>query len=172
LQFLQIALSTNNHPNHTMKHSEWLRLKAEGDRIVASLRGDGFICRKQPCRLCWHLCKGSVSYTLTWLPAPVREWSLLPNDETPQRAQLLAQIHSLIEHRGCGRIAEPSPHKSQSFWNQKNYPWTLVRLLPNAQHYTVGRFYSRAEAENHKRFLGKWMPAAEFEVVFDADAVT
>jgi hypothetical protein len=38
LQFLQIALSTNNHPNHTMKHSEWLRLKAEGDKIVASLR--------------------------------------------------------------------------------------------------------------------------------------
>jgi hypothetical protein len=45
-------------------------------------------------------------------------------------------------------------------------------LLPNAQHYTVGRFYSRTEAENHKRFLGKWMPAAEFEVVFDSDAVT
>jgi hypothetical protein len=30
---------------------------------------------------------------------------------------------------------------------------------------------SRAEAENHKRFLGKWMPAAEFEIVFDADAL-
>ncbi|WP_228060934.1 MULTISPECIES: hypothetical protein [unclassified Coleofasciculus] len=56
--------------------------------------------------------------------------------------------------------------------NQKNYPWTLVRLLPNAQHYTFGRFYSRTEAENNKRFLGKWMPAAEFEVVFDADGVT
>jgi hypothetical protein len=41
LQFLQIALSTNNHPNHTMKHSEWLRLKAEGDRVVASLRAMG-----------------------------------------------------------------------------------------------------------------------------------
>jgi hypothetical protein len=24
-----------------MKHSEWLRLKAEGDRVVASLRADG-----------------------------------------------------------------------------------------------------------------------------------
>jgi hypothetical protein len=102
----------------------------------------------------------------------VREWSLLPNDETLHRAQLLAQIHSILEHRGCGRTAEPSPHSTQGFWNQKSYPWTLVRLLPNAQHYTVGRFYSRTEAENHKRFLGKWMPAAEFEVVFDADAVT
>jgi hypothetical protein len=28
-----------------MKHSEWLRLKAEGDRVVASLRADGFNCR-------------------------------------------------------------------------------------------------------------------------------
>jgi hypothetical protein len=96
-----------------MKHSEWLRLqsdsealaslRASGDRVVASLRADGFNCR---------------------------------------------------------------------FPTTKNYPWTLVRLLPNAQHYTVGRFYSRTEAENHKRFLGKWMPAAEFEVVFDAEAVT
>jgi hypothetical protein len=162
----------NNHPNHTMKHSEWLRLQAEGDRVVASLRADGFNCRKQPRRLSWYLCSCSVSYTLTWLPAPVREWSLFPNDETPDRAQLLAQIHSILEHRGCGRIAEPSPPSTQSFWNQKGYPWTLVRLLPNAQHYTVGRFYSRTEAENHKRFLGKWMPAAEFEVVFDADGVT
>jgi len=91
-----------------MKHSEWLRLKAEGDRVVASLKTDGFNCRKQPRRLSWYLCKGSLSYNLTWLPAPVHEWSLLPNDETPDRAQLLAQIHSILEHRGCGRTAEPS----------------------------------------------------------------
>lgn len=113
-----------------------------------------------------------MSGARTQRPAPVREWSLLPNDGTPERSQLLAQIHSILEHRGCGRTAEPSPLPSQSFWNQKNYPWTLVRLLPNGQHYTVGRFKSRTEAENHKRFLSKWMPAAEFEVVFDADAVT
>jgi hypothetical protein len=47
-----------------------------------------------------------------------------------------------------------------------------VRLLPNAQHYTVGRFYSRTEAQNHQRFLTKWMPDAQIEVVFDEDAVT
>jgi hypothetical protein len=47
-----------------------------------------------------------------------------------------------------------------------------VRLLPNAQHYTVARFYSRAEAENHKRFLRKWMPMAHFEVIFDQTTVT
>ncbi len=82
------------------------------------------------------------------------------------------RLRGLNVLQGCDRTAEASPPLTQSFWNQKDYPWTLVRLLPNAQHYTVGRFKSRTEAENHKRFLGKWMPAAEFEVVFDADAVT
>jgi hypothetical protein len=43
LQLSQIALSTNNHQNHTMKHSEWLRLKAEGDRVVVFLRADGWV---------------------------------------------------------------------------------------------------------------------------------
>ncbi len=156
----------------TMKHSQWLRLKAEGDRVIASLRADGFNYRKHTHRLSWYLGKGSVSYTFTWLPAPVSEWSLLPNDGTLEREQLLAKIHSILEHRDWGRNVEQSPLPKQDFWNQKDYPWTLVMLLPNAQHYTVGRFYSRTEAEKQKRFLGKWMPAAEFEVVFDADGVT
>lgn len=150
-----------------MKHSEWLRLQTEGDKIVVSLRDDGFNCRKQPHRLSWYLCKGSVSYTLTWLPAPVREWILLPKDETPERSQLLAQIHFILQQPSRDRTTQPSPLTNQRFWNQKNYPWTLVRLLPNAQHYTVGRFYSRTEAEHQQRFLAKLIPAAQFEVVFD-----
>ena len=131
---------------------------------------------------------GSFSYqasqprvlTLAWLPAPVGEWSLLPNDGAPQREQLLSQIYSILEHRGCGGSVETHsvtslqsfPAKSDRLWNQQNYPWILVRLLPNAQHYTVARFYSRAEAENHQRFLGKWMPMAHFEVIFDERTVT
>jgi hypothetical protein len=155
-----------------MKHSQWLHLKAEVDKIVAALKAEGFQCRKHTHRLSWHFRKDTVSYTLAWLPAPVGEWSLLPNDGTPEREQLLSQIHSILEHRGCGRTEEQSPLPIERIWNQPNYPWTLVRLLPNAQHYTIGRFYSRAEAENHKRFLGKWMPAAEFEVIFDETTVT
>jgi hypothetical protein len=89
-----------------------------------------------------------------------------------QESATFSQIHSILAASGLRSHSRTIPHPSQSFWNQKDYPWTLVRLLPNAQHYTVGRFYSRTEAENHKRFLGKWMPAAEFEVVFDSDAVT
>jgi hypothetical protein len=151
-----------------MKHSEWLRLKAKGDRVVTSLKADGFNCRKQTRRLSWYLCKGSLSYTLTWLPVPVSEWTLLPNDGTPERSRLLAKIHSTLQPRNV----EPSPRPKQDFWNQKAHPWILVRLLPNAQHYTVGRFYNRTEAEHHKRFLSKWMPAAELEVMFDGDEVT
>lgn len=152
-----------------MKHSQWLRLQAEGDRVVVSLRADGFNCYKYPRRLSWHISKSSVCYRLTWLPAPVCEWSLLPDDGTPAREQLLAQIHSILMHRGGGRTAESSLIPNLGFWNQTHYPWMLVRLLPNAQHYTVARFYSRTEAENHQRFLGKWIPGAEFEVMFDAD---
>ncbi len=178
-----------------MKHSQWLRLKAQADRIVAALRADGFQCRKHTHRLSWQFHNDTVSYTLAWLPAPVGEWSLLPNDGTPEREQLLSQIRSILEHRGCGRSVETysgtslegfpakseqlccamrvaSRRESDRIWNQQNYPWTLVRLLPNAQHYTVARFYSRVEAENHKRFLGKWMPMAEFEVIFDETTVT
>lgn len=44
----------------------------------------------------------------------------------------------------------------------------IVRLLPNAQRYVVARFYSRSEVENHQRLLNRLMPAAEFQVVFDA----
>lgn len=157
-----------------MKHSQWLRLKAEADRVVAALRADGFQCRKQTRRLSWQFRKGTVSYTLAWLPAPVGDWSLLPDDGTPEREKLRSEIQSILDRRGCGRkeTTPVVPAESDRFWNQTNYPWTLVRLLPNAQHYTVARFYSRTEAENHKRFLGKWMPAAEFEVLFDETPVT
>jgi hypothetical protein len=165
-----------------MKHSEWLRLKAKGDEIVASLRTQGYQCRKQTRSLSWHLCKGTISYNLTWLPAPVSEWSLLPNDATPERKQLLSEINSILKtDRGCDRLTQPcnkiepvadtpSPAFSQRdrFWLQDNYPWIIVWLLPNAQHYVVGRFYSRTEAENHQRFLSRFMPAAEFEVTFEA----
>jgi putative acetyltransferase len=47
-------------------------------------------------------------------------------------------------------------------------PWAIVRLLPKAQRYTVARFYNRQDAHDHLRFLKRWIPAAEFEIVFDA----
>ncbi len=46
-------------------------------------------------------------------------------------------------------------------------PWAIMRLLPNAQRYTIARFFNRQDAEDHKRFLNRYMPAAEFEIIFD-----
>jgi hypothetical protein len=111
-----------------MKHSQWLRLKAEADRIVAALRADGFQCRKHTHRLSWHFRKDTVSYTLAWLPAPVGEWSLLPNDGTPEREQLLSQIQSILEHRGCGRSVET--HSGTSL---QSFPAKSDRLLESAE---------------------------------------
>ena len=90
-----------------MKHSQWLRLKADADRIVAALRADGFQCRKHTHRLFWHFRKGTVSYTLAWLPAPVGEWGLLPSDGTPERSQLLSQITPFRNDRELA--AHPPP---------------------------------------------------------------
>lgn len=161
-----------------MKHSQWLRLKAEGDEIVALLRTQGYQCSKQTCRLSWHLRKGTISYHLTWLPEPASEWSLLPNDATPEREKLLSEIGCILKtYRGSGRLSQPcnqeepdahGSHSSDRFWLQTHYPWIIVRLLPNAQRYVVARFYNRTEAENHQRFLSRFIPAAQFEVVFDA----
>lgn len=172
-------LPNQSRTNFSMKHSEWLRLKSEGDKIVMALRAEGYQCRKQSRRLSWHLGKGTISYNLTWLPAPVSEWSLLPNDATPEREQLLSQIRSIVDtYRGGGRLmqsvkkvescVDSTSNSSDRFWLQEHYPWVIVRLLPNAQRYVVARFYLRSEAENHQRLLNRFMPAAEFEVVFDA----
>ncbi|HAA31277.1 MAG TPA: hypothetical protein DCE56_30630 [Cyanobacteria bacterium UBA8553] len=46
-------------------------------------------------------------------------------------------------------------------------PWAIVRLLPDARRYTVARFANRQDAQDHVRFLHRFMPAADFEVVFD-----
>jgi len=106
------------------------------------------------------------------LAASASRWVEFITEWCHSRAQLLAQISSILEHRGCGRIAEPSPPPSQRFWNQKNYPWTLVRLLPNAQHYTVGRFYSRTEAEITSTFSVSGCLRLNSRLFSDADGVT
>lgn len=113
------------------------------------------------------------------LASSTSEWSLLPHDATPECEQLLSHIHSIVDtYRGGGRFIQPvkkvessvdsTSNPSDRFWLQEHYPWVIVRLLPNAQRYVVARFYLRSEAENHQRLLNRFMPAAEFEVVFDA----
>jgi hypothetical protein len=75
----------------TMKHSDWLRLQSEGESICATMRQHNYQCCKQTKRLSWKLCKeGQDDYVLAWLPAPISDWTLMPNDTSPQRETALA----------------------------------------------------------------------------------
>ena len=49
------------------------------------------------------------------------------------------------------------------------HPWCIVRLLPNVQRITVGRFRRRGDAEAHQSVLRQMLPQANFVIVFDID---
>jgi len=149
-----------------MKHSDWLRLQSEGESICAILRQQGYVCRKQTRRLSWKLSKtGQNDYMLRWLPAPINEWNLMPNDTSPQWEQLWQLIErTLSTIRGEARKTLPKP-TSQPENNSR--PWAIVRLLPDAKRHTVARFFNRQDAEDYRRFLKRFIPDAEFEVFFD-----
>jgi hypothetical protein len=149
-----------------MKHTDWLRLQSEGESICATLRQQGYLCRKQNKRLSWKLCKeGQDDYMLTWLPAPVSDWTLIPNDMCPQRQQLWQLIeHTLTSIRR--EILKTQPKRTSQLEDYSR-PWAIVRLLPDARRYTIARFFNRQDAEDHRRFLKRFIPAAEFEILFD-----
>ena len=150
----------------TMKHSDWLRLQSEGESICATLRQQGYLCRKQTRRLSWKLCKeGQDDYVLIWLPKPVSNWTLIPNDTSPRRQQLWQLIErTLTSIRGEVIKTLPKPTSQVEDYSR---PWAIIRLLPDARRYTVARFFNRQDAEDHRRFLNRFIPAAEFAVVFD-----
>ena len=79
-----------------MKHTDWLRLQTEGENICSTLRQQDYQCLKQTRRLSWKVSKEGTSYLLTWLPAPVSDWSLIPNDTTPAREKLIRIIQSTL----------------------------------------------------------------------------
>lgn len=147
-----------------MKHTDWLRLRSEGERICAILKQQGYQCCKQVHRLSWKISQEGNSYVLTWLPAPISEWSLIPSDTNPVWEQIWAVVQSVLKaNEESQKIAPQSIRQLEDFTR----PWAIVRLLPNAQRYTVARFFNRQDADDHKRVLNRFMPIAEFEVVFD-----
>ncbi len=147
-----------------MKHTDWLHLKKEGENICSILRQQDYQCRKQTRCLTWKISKEGTSYVLTWLPAPVSDWNVIPKDSNPVRKQLVRVVQSTLKTLRLGEVITyqliPQPEDFSR-------PWAIVRLLPNAQCYTVGRFYNRADAQDHLKVLNHFMPAAEFEVIFD-----
>ncbi len=52
-------------------------------------------------------------------------------------------------------------------YQQKLSPWTIVRLQPNLQNITVGRFRRRSDAEGHMQILKQMMPQVQFAIAFD-----
>jgi putative acetyltransferase len=50
--------------------------------------------------------------------------------------------------------------------DQSTRPWTIVRILPKARHYTVACFRNRQDADDHLRLLRRFIPGSEFEVIF------
>ena len=149
-----------------MKHSDWLRLQSEGDSICANLRQQGYQCRKQTRRLSWKVSKeGQDDYMLTWLPAPISDWNLVPNNTSPTRTQLWQLIERIINQiRGQVETISAQHHSQTEDYSR---PWAIIRLLPDARRYTVARFRNRQDAQDHLRFLKRYIPAVEFEVLFD-----
>lgn len=150
----------------TMKNSDWLRLQSEGDRICATLRQHDYLCHKQTQRLSWKLGKeDQEDYIFAWLPAPINEWTLMPNNTSPQREQLWQLIEQTLTN--IRQEAMKSLPQTSSQTEDYSRPWAIMRLLPDARRYTVARFYNRQDAQDHQRFLNRFMPAAEFVVLFD-----
>ena len=94
-----------------MKHSDWLRLLSEGDKICATMRQQRYQCHKQARRLSWKLCKeGQDDYILTWLPAPISDWTLMPNDTSTERQQLWQLIERTLTSSREEVIKTPQKH--------------------------------------------------------------
>ena len=60
-----------------------------------------------------------------------------------------------------------TPQERSSQIEDYSRPWAIVRLLPDARRYTVARFFNCQDAEDHRRFLNRFIPTAKFEVLFD-----
>lgn len=137
--------------NSNMNHTEWLRLQTEGEKICSSLRQQNYRCLKQTRRLSWKIItplslllpRGETQecYLLTWLPAPVSDWSLIPNDTTETRETLMQLVQSTL-NTIRGTQANTYQHIEQP--EDYSRPWAIVRLLPDLRRYTVSKILQQS----------------------------
>lgn len=146
-----------------MKHSDWLRLKTEGEKICSVLRQQGYRCSKQTRRLSWKITTEGVSYLLTWQTKPLGDWSLTPQDNSTVREQLMSVVQKALTEKERTSTSQPI-----SSIRSCHHPWAIARILPNAQCYIVARFVNRQDAHDHKRVLQRFIPGAKFEILFDS----
>ncbi|MGB7441141.1 MAG: hypothetical protein WA919_08750 [Coleofasciculaceae cyanobacterium] len=144
-----------------MKHADWLRLYAEAENICRMLRQRGYKCIKQSGRLSWKISTDRDSYLLTWLPAPIGDWSLLPSEPHPARNKIWLVVQKAL--KAGENINELLLPPIQNQYRS----WTIVRLSTDLRHKTVARFFNRQDAEDQARILRRFIPSAEFEIVFD-----
>jgi hypothetical protein len=50
--------------------------------------------------------------------------------------------------------------------DQSTRPWAIVRILPNAKACIIAHFRNRQDANDHVRVLYRFIPGAQFEVMF------
>ena len=60
-----------------------------------------------------------------------------------------------------------SGHSVSEACRQAYRPWAIARILPSAKVYIVARFRNRQDADDYKRVLHRFIPAAKFEIIFD-----
>ncbi|TAG97529.1 MAG: hypothetical protein EAZ09_12060 [Oscillatoriales cyanobacterium] len=74
------------------------------------------------------------------------------------RTQLKCAIENTSRVKG-GRWLRPGLRLRAS--------WAIVRILPNAEHYTIARFVNRQDADDRRRALCRFIPGGVFEVMCD-----
>lgn len=66
------------------------------------------------------------------------------------------------------KLINPPSVKHNQLVNQNIYrPWLIVRILDSNKPYTVARFANRQDADDHLRFLHRFIPNAVFEIMFE-----
>ena len=103
-----------------MKHHDWLRLNKEGKHICAALQQQGYQCCKQARRLSWKVIQESNSYVLTWLPPPLSDWNLLPNDINPAREKIWAVVQSALAPKPEQVATKPEFNSTNFYPRQRN----------------------------------------------------
>ncbi|MEG4628187.1 hypothetical protein QUB56_00790 [Microcoleus sp. AR_TQ3_B6] len=54
-------------------------------------------------------------------------------------------------------------------YQERLYPWVLVRLLPKMQRLTVGQCRTRSDADGHVEILRRLLLGRNFAVIFNPD---
>ncbi|MBD2100282.1 hypothetical protein [Leptolyngbya sp. FACHB-261] len=67
--------------------------------ILSALQAHGYDIHKLTQQSAWEINRpdGSAHYLLIWLPRPVEEWALLPNDSSPEHQALWTLIQNALE---------------------------------------------------------------------------